>query len=227
MVLSSGLTAYYTLEGNSTDNSGNSHTGTDTSITYSSGNGKISQGAGFNGSSSYISIPSYTVGASWSISMWIKQSSGDVGEAIARDESAGSRGMSLYCDSSGFALSTFNTSNTNYDTGIYSITHQGNWTHVVAIYEAGVNARIIVNNNTPRTVACTGNSKDTNDITIGRRNYPGSNIYFTGAIDEVGVWNRVLTSTEITELYNSGSGITYPFPSSGTTQDTNFYGAGI
>lgn len=29
--------------------------------------------------------------------------------------------------------------------------------------------------------------------------------------DEVGIWSRALSSTEVTELYNSGSGIQYPF----------------
>ena len=35
-------------------------------------------------------------------------------------------------------------------------------------------------------------------------------IFFKGLIDEVGIWNRVLTPTEITELYNSGVGKQYP-----------------
>lgn len=33
-------------------------------------------------------------------------------------------------------------------------------------------------------------------------------------IDEVGVWSRVLTGTEISDLYNSGSGLAYPFTAS-------------
>lgn len=32
---------------------------------------------------------------------------------------------------------------------------------------------------------------------------------FDGLIDEVGVWSKVLTSTEVTDLYNSGAGIPY------------------
>jgi hypothetical protein len=32
-----------------------------------------------------------------------------------------------------------------------------------------------------------------------------------GKGDEVGIWNRALTTTEITELYNGGSGKTHPF----------------
>ena len=34
---------------------------------------------------------------------------------------------------------------------------------------------------------------------------------FDGIMDEVGIWNRVLSDSEITELYNGGAGLTYPF----------------
>lgn len=40
------------------------------------------------------------------------------------------------------------------------------------------------------------------------------NRQFDGVIDEVGIWSRVLTSTEVTTLYNSGSGLQYPFSTS-------------
>lgn len=33
---------------------------------------------------------------------------------------------------------------------------------------------------------------------------------FNGSIDEVGIWSRVLTSGEVTSLYNGGSGLAYP-----------------
>jgi len=43
----------------------------------------------------------------------------------------------------------------------------------------------------------------------------GDNEYYglaqVGYYDEVAVWNRALTATEVLELYNSGTGKTYPF----------------
>jgi hypothetical protein len=36
----------------------------------------------------------------------------------------------------------------------------------------------------------------------------------TGSIDEVGIWSRALSSTEVTALYNSGNGFQYPFSTS-------------
>ena len=44
---------------------------------------------------------------------------------------------------------------------------------------------------------------------------------YTGLLDEMGLWTRILTSGERTELYNSGAGITYPFTSA--TNTTNFF----
>lgn len=42
---------------------------------------------------------------------------------------------------------------------------------------------------------------------IGRLSY-GTNL-MNGKIDEVGLWTRVLTSDEVSDLYNSGSGLAY------------------
>jgi hypothetical protein len=46
------------LNGNSNDASGNGNNGTDTNITYSQANGRLNQGAGFNGTSSKIALAS-------------------------------------------------------------------------------------------------------------------------------------------------------------------------
>lgn len=40
---------------------------------------------------------------------------------------------------------------------------------------------------------------------------PAGNNPFSGSLDAVGYWNRILTSAEQDELYNGGNGIEYPF----------------
>ena len=52
--------------------------------------------------------------------------------------------------------------------------------------------------------------------TIGaiRQNNQGmlsTNSYLNGSVDELNIWNKQLTSTEVTELYNTGTGKFYPF----------------
>ncbi len=38
-------------------------------------------------------------------------------------------------------------------------------------------------------------------------------------MDEVGIWEKQLSPAEVTELYNTGSGLSYPF---GESSGTNF-----
>lgn len=45
---------------------------------------------------------------------------------------------------------------------------------------------------------------------------------FTGRIDETGIWTRELTPTEITDLYNAGAGVTYPFVTEYINVDFNY-----
>lgn len=42
----------------------------------------------------------------------------------------------------------------------------------------------------------------------------GDGRYFDGKVDEAGIWSRVLSGAEITSLYNSGTGLSYPFANS-------------
>jgi len=44
-----------------------------------------------------------------------------------------------------------------------------------------------------------------------------------GVIDELGIWDRVLSASEVTELYNSGSGFQYPF-TEGAVDNAIFHG---
>ena len=50
----------------------------------------------------------------------------------------------------------------------------------------------------------------TYDFSLGK-NLHTNTAGFAGTIDEVGVWGRVLSASEVTALYNSGAGVAYPF----------------
>ncbi len=49
--------------------------------------------------------------------------------------------------------------------------------------------------------------QSTQPLNLGRRQFTGANDHFGGRLDEVAKWDRVLTATELTTLYNSGAGI--------------------
>jgi len=67
-------------------------------------------------------------------------------------------------------------------------------------------------------------------VTIGAFGDVG--LFFDGMIDEVGIWDRVLTSGEVTELWNGGDGLPYPFPAAAVVTRSlgggaTYYGGGL
>jgi hypothetical protein len=81
----------------------------------------------------------------------------------------------------------------------------------------GNNSKIYINGveNTVRAATLTKPlSPWGNAVSGGMRilnSYAGGSGAFYGVMCELGIWNRALSPTEITTLYNTGSGRTYPF----------------
>lgn len=75
-------------------------------------------------------------------------------------------------------------------------------------------ATLYVNNNSEDSDTDTALNTFTLDkSSIGCLGRTTDALFFDGEIDEVGIWNRKLTHTEIGQLYNNGIGITYVAPS--------------
>lgn len=84
------------------------------------------------------------------------------------------------------------------------------WYHIVATHDSTANQiAIIVNDGTPATQSYSGGCNDgSNPFQIS---FNSTSVSIDGRVDEVGLWGKVLSSSEITQLYNSGSGLAYPF----------------
>jgi len=237
--LNTSLISYWKMEGNSHDFF-SSNNGTDTSVTYSTGNGKYLQGAGFDGSSSYISLgtPSnLRISPSVSISAWIKTSSGstEVIEQLSTPSLGGHIAYGISVNSSGqiamrveYASSLFSNLNTT------TTVTDGNWHHIVCIYNAGTQTIYI--DNVSRASGGTGSSiyyETTSGGAYMGVDFSGGSdsSYFNGDLDEVGIWAKALSTTEIANLYNSGNAQTMVgnVSDSETEVDTvtHIYNAGI
>ncbi len=105
------------------------------------------------------------------------------------------------------ATGTFRQETTTNATVTYN-----EWHHLASIY-TGTDIKIYVDADDKPTItnsAGSGNLVNAGDDLLMGDNH-ASNRAYDGVIDEAGVWNRALTPTEITELYNGGAGLTYPF----------------
>jgi len=93
----------------------------------------------------------------------------------------------------------------------------GTWYFVTAYHDATNNqVGVSVDNSTYTTAATTGVAGDgTEEFWIGGSAITNTNAnskhFFDGRIDEVGFWKRLLTARDVSDLYNYGNGITFPF----------------
>lgn len=83
------------------------------------------------------------------------------------------------------------------------------WYHLVVTFNQNGNMVLYVNNVAKGTKAVGVRNIATTSLVVGK-NYSTS-AYLNGYIDELGTWNRELTTGEVAALYNSGAGKQYPF----------------
>jgi hypothetical protein len=216
MSLSTGILSYWNLNGNANDYIG-SYNGTPTNITWSAG--KIGQGASYETNSSAIRTNNFSFPATFSISAWINSSSLSspvFGKAIFGQwyYTTSEKSALLWIDTTS-APNKFNfiiSSNGSASTSIQSITTpvNGSWYFVTATYDGSV-MRLYINGLLEAQINYGGGVYPANKpIEFGTYD---SQAFYAGLLDEVGLWNRAITQEEVTILYNTGSGITYPFPS--------------
>jgi hypothetical protein len=108
-----------------------------------------------------------------------------------------------------FSLRSTNTP-ASLELGTTGALNNNAWHHALCTFN-GTTANIYVDGNTtPNDSSIWANTIDYTANNLFAIGYRGG-INYTGSIDEIGVWSRALTTSELTELWNGGTGKTYPF----------------
>jgi hypothetical protein len=220
--LLSGLVSYWKFNedpsGNNAADEKGLHALPNTGVTQDA-SGKIGNAYAYSGTSSYtaeLDSADYELTSALSVSLWMKSSTASTWKCLISnyDSSVLENGWDLMITNTDIlswsVRNDTQTPDNMYVEGSVDVV-DGTWKHVVATFD-GTYCRIYVNGTADGTSSAWNHPikyvDSNNFFTIGRREI--ANLY-TGSIDEVGIWNRALTQTEITSLYNSGSGRTYPF----------------
>lgn len=221
VTVANSLVSYYKLDGNSSDSIGGNN-GTDTAISYSTANGKLIQGAGMNGTTSNITSASsaFAFNGNITVSAWVNPSAipttGNFMSLIARfTNTAGQFGYDLRLECpSGVNTVNFNivtAGSVNVVCSVAKTLTLGTWYHLMGIND-GTNSYLYINGALAATTVGINDGIATNNLYFGAINYnAGITRYFSGAIDEIGIWRRALTASEVTQIYNNGVGLQYPF----------------
>jgi len=174
--------------------------------------GKIGGALTFNGVSDYIDCGSGAVlqeKRTLTVSAWINGSSYAkvMNMIVCGDKKNLDFCWGLRIDNS---VAKFFIRAGNYYAATGSAVSANQWYHVVGVWNrnGGVkNLRIYVNGSLAGTATVNADmDANTVYVIIGRLYYPTVNQYFNGLIDDVRIYNRVLSDTEITALYNEGAG---------------------
>ena len=205
MALTDNLVSYYSLNGHTNDlvgtNDGTNHGATSTT-------GKIGGAYNFDGSNDYIDSNS-NVGISGTqprtISFWAKANALNNKVHIVNYGSASiNNAFGIWVNTDNKIYFYGHGGSEDYYTGINLDT---NWHFYIITYDGSYVDTYIDGSATPTTHQARTLATTSTKLYIGTRVDIG--YYWHGIIDEVGVWDRALTSSEVSELYNSGNGKTY------------------
>ncbi len=215
--LTNGLVGWWPFCGDADDESGNGNNGTVNGATLTSdrfGNGNSAYE--FDGNSSSVNI-SDAVGLNnnyISLSAWFRTSSNSPGSIIYKTNASAINEqyacvLNYLTTNSGVNWSIKNGGNcSNPGTGWQTLLlnqsiSDNNWHNLVCTYDGSI-SKIFVDAvlqlsdtfNTSVIDNCGG------EINIGK-GY-NSTYFFNGQIDDIGIWNRALDSSEVAQLYNTG-----------------------
>jgi hypothetical protein len=210
-VPSNGLVGWWGFNGNANDESGNGNHGTVFGASMTSDRfGNSNKAYSFNGTSDYIKMlnPGPLGNTSRSVCVWVKTT--DQSSSIILSYGNGDyKNFNLW---SNYKCSGINFDITGASRTFNSSFLNGQWNHYVFVYDNSLGSSFTVTkvyeNGTLLTTTCASTGSGTintaNGYPISVGKFHESNTeYLSGSIDDIGIWNRALTQTEITSLYES------------------------
>jgi hypothetical protein len=222
---SASLVAWYPLDTDASDASGNGHNGAVVGGTVNFGqagaNASTGQSAAFpdNG---HIDVPfsSALNGTSFTVALWANAAStGGFASPVTSRDNVGAPTPSTH----GYILYNNNTGNWDFWTGdgdpgwdtlTGALVTVSNWTHLAITYDAGTDTKslwvdgvVSVTSNVPQsgpTQYSPNGTVEMKNLHIGSGQDDGSNFFFSGNIDDVSIWDTALSQSEIQNIMNNG-----------------------
>ena len=225
-VPTNGLVGYWGFNGNANDQSGNGNNGTVNGATLTTDRfGNANSAYSFDGFSNFVRIYNSSTlnNPTISISGWFNTNN------LSYDDYLGAKGIvgkwwqtPSVCEDNYNAYLVYLNKPTNQDntflggaTSFYAgnvfyantIININNWYHFVFIHDSASGGKLYINGNLVNSNNYSGAiCNSLNNVIIGS-DVENGNFYrfFDGKIDDVAIYNRALTQSEITQLYNSST----------------------
>jgi hypothetical protein len=221
-VPTNGLVAWWPFTGNANDISGNGNNGTVNGPTLTSDRfGNANQAYSFDGVNDYISLTTINQlgisNSSFSLSIWVRSSifgqsndedyiigtpmwggGSDEGFKIQNNPQGSPSG--IYSSSLGIGGQIYCSSNNNFNLN--------SWENIIIQYNNLTGQfEMYINGNLMSSAILFGSPlSNPYPISVGAFIGPWMSQFLSGKTDDIGIWNRILTLQEITNLYHANNG---------------------
>jgi hypothetical protein len=210
-LLTNGLVAYYPFDGNANDASGNGNDGTVLGATLTVDRFGVANHAYlFNGVDSMVRFPETLFGptnAAWTVSAWVTTGSGPYVNnqlVFSKGSYNGGAGLGIISNYLYFGV---HVGYPQTDPQVYTPARLNSVMHLVGVYEKGQSISFYVDG-----ILRTNEPVSSDSLTvltgfpllssIGAYDYtPGPYAFFQGIIDDVRVYTRALSPSEVQQLY--------------------------
>lgn len=208
--LTDGLVAYYPFNGNANDASGHGNNGTVVGATLTQDMFGVANSAySFDGLSDYVTVPDFAQADAnaHTLSLWIQAKAWTIlgspkiyEDFLDKDNAvAGQRQWDCQGTQTGQIKCAVFTSEGEYDLDSISQLQTNQWYHVVTTWD-GTNESVFINGIYDSSIPAPGNLVQVSaPVTIGAN--PGFYQFFDGKLDQVRIYDRALSSNEVTQLY--------------------------
>ena len=234
----SGLVSWWSAEGNAGDSLGTNNGVLKNGVTFAAG--EVGQAFNFDGASQYVQLPnspSLNPAGSFSIEAWIYVTNGGAVNTIM-DKWATSgpwgnqRSYAFHVNPNGVLVFSISDATNQLDTAFQDFLTTNNavpfntWTHVAAVYDQSTGTRrmyvnaVNLTNRTDPPITVLNSIADAG-IGAGLDSPGGPFSFFAGRIDELSFYNRALSGTDVSNIFNAGSSGKCPLPPVIISQPTN------
>ena len=206
--LTDDIVSYYKFDENTGTVAGDSVGSNDSTINGATWTtGKINSGLDFDGTNDNVDTNNrFFSSGEFAINLWVYPERSAVEGLVGQHSGADSQRSFLYLNNRDISIQIAGTA---HSTGTLATLNE--WQMITATRDSSNIVRLYKNGVQIGSNYSNSGTWQNIDLFIGSNS--GSQFYFQGLLDEVGLWNRALTADEVEELYNNGNGLQYPFPS--------------
>lgn len=191
--LDDGLVAHYQFEDNVNDSVGDYNGTSIGNLTYSDF-GKFGKAASFNGTDSYITTSLGLASSSYTKSVWMKTS-----EVIGNLVSSSDDSHSVWMGDTDGSVSTNHNSTDNTVVQSTTTLNNNNWHHVAVTYNLSTTTLTLYVDGVQESQSTSIAAASSGTVYIG--SYGAAQVVFSGLIDDVRIYDRAFSASEIASLY--------------------------